>query len=115
MNKKTYINNLKVAGFISDREAAAILGITQGGKMRASLVRKGLHPVMFNLDGEVGKQVSMWDKSEILEYAESLKNNDPVAGENNGGLLRQKIAELQQSVGELEDRISRLETSCFSA
>jgi hypothetical protein len=47
---------------------------------------------------------------------ESVNNKkNPVAGENNGGLLRQKIAELQQSVGELEDRISRLETSCFSA
>jgi len=116
MNRALWSEKLKSVGFITTVEAAQMLGMVQGGNTKETLLSAGLHPVVFDLDGDSGRQVTMWEKEELEKYVYSLRlKNGPVGGENNGGLLRQKIAKLQQSISELEDRISRLETSCFSA
>lgn len=111
-------DHMQKIGYISRAEAAAILGISDGGNLARTLDAGGVRKVILPSTGS-GKQFVVYAEADVRSLA-AYRSKKPVpamlhtsrpvpGGTENGGRLSSRISQLSAYISQLEARVEQLE------
>ena len=97
------VDLLKTRGFIDRKEAAELLGRTDGGSFPDWLRRHKVEEL--TVRGNAGKERRLYRKADVEKIAAQSQTPDAqhiVGGESNGGKMRARLKAIEERIEELE-------------